>query len=248
MQGESRRFLPAHLLRGPFCWRPAVVQNADSLEPARQRTPNRRLPLLPNVTPVDGGSETCVVFLLGYPGVGKRTVGSHLAELLDGVLVDNQLINIPLLTLFKWDGKFLLPMEIWERVGPIREAVLGTIEDLAPRSNSYVFTNVLEDDEDGASQYDRIRSLAQRRGSLFLSVMLDCEVDEQVRRIDTPDRIDRLKGSDPEGYKRHRHQTKLFQPPPGDVVHIDTTKIRPRQNAETIYTMLLSRGFRRPST
>ena len=121
------------------------------------------------------------MFLLGYPGVGKRTVGSHLAELLHGVLVDNQLINIPLLTLFRWDGKFLIPQEIWKRVEPIREAVLGTIEDLAPKSNSYVFTNVLEDDEEGASQYDRIRSLVQRRGSLFLSVMLDCEVDEQVR-------------------------------------------------------------------
>lgn len=149
---------------------------------------------LPNVTSVNGGSETCVVFLLGYPGVGKRTVGSHLAELLDGVLVDNQLINIPLLTLFKWDGKFPIPPEIWERVGPIREAVLGTIEDLAPKSNSYVFTNVLEDDEEGVSHYKRIRSLAQRRGSLFLSVMLDCDVEEQVRRIDAPDRVARLKG------------------------------------------------------
>jgi predicted kinase len=45
--------------------------------------------------------ETCVVFMLGYPGMGKRTVGSHLAELLDAVLVDNQLINRPLLELFR---------------------------------------------------------------------------------------------------------------------------------------------------
>ena len=173
--------------------------------------------------------------MLGYPGVGKRTVGSHLAELLDGVLVDNALINLPLLTLFKWDGKFPLPMEIWERVKPIREAVLGTIEDLAPVSNSYVFTNMLKDDEDAASEYDSIRSLANRRGSLFLSVMVNCEVEEQVRRIDTPDRIARLKGSDPEGYRRHRHQTKLFEPPPEDVVHVDTTSIEPSLNAKTVY-------------
>jgi len=196
---------------------------------------------------VDTGFQTCVVFLLGYPGVGKRTVGSHLAELLDGVLVDNQLINIPLLTLFRWDGKFLIPPEIWERVGPIREAVLGTIEDLAPKSNSYVFTNVLEDDEDSVSHYERIRSLAQRRRSLFLSVMLDCDVEEQVRRIDAPDRIARLKGSDPEGYRWHRHHSTLFQPPPDEVVRIDTTNVGPRQNAETIFEILLSRGFQRAS-
>jgi hypothetical protein len=193
---------------------------------------------------VEDEYETCVVFLLGWPGVGKRTVGSHLAELVDGVLVDNQLINIPLLTLFRWDGKFLLPKEIWERVEPIREAVLGTIEDLAPKSNSYVFTNVLEDDDASTGHYERIRSLAQRRGSLFLPVMLGCDVEEQVRRIDAPDRIARLKGSDPEGYRWHRDHKKLFQPPPAEVVHLDTTRIAPRRNAEAICEMLRSRGFR----
>jgi hypothetical protein len=189
--------------------------------------------------------QTCVVFLLGHPGVGKRTVGTHLTELLDGVLVDNQLINLPLLTLFKWDGKFPIPGEIWERVVPIRNAVLGTIEDLAPKSNSYVFTNVLLDDESGANHYIDLRSLAQRRGSMFLSVMLNCDVDEQVRRIDTPDRIARLKGSDPEGYRRHRQQTKLFQPPSEEAMHVDTTEIDTRQNAETIYEALIGRGLAR---
>jgi hypothetical protein len=201
---------------------------------------------LPSVRQVEGGFETCVVFLLGYPGVGKRTVGSQLAGLLDGVLVDNSLINMPLLTLFKWDGKFPIPMEIWERVGPIREAVLGTIEDLAPGSNNYVFTNVLKADEDGRHQYEQLRELARRRGSLFLAVMLDCDVDEQVRRIDTPDRVARLKGSDPEGYRRHRQETRLFQPPREEVVHIDTTTTAPEQNATEIYQALLDRGLRRP--
>jgi hypothetical protein len=196
---------------------------------------------------VNGSFETCIVFLLGYPGVGKRTVGSHLAELLNGVLVDNQLINVPLLTLFKWDGNFLLPKEIWERAEPIREAVLGTIEDLAPKSNSYVFTDVLEHDGEGASQYDRIRSLASRRRSLFLSVVMDCDVDEQVSRIDNPDRVARLKGSDPEGYRRYRYETKLFRPPAEDAMQVDSTKIGARQNAELIYESLRNRGLRLPS-
>lgn len=90
-----------------------------------------------------GVFDTCVVFMLGYPGMGKRTIGSHLATLLDGVLVDNALINRPLLELFRWDGIEYLPPEIWNRTIPILDAVLGTIEDLAPPSNSYVFTNVI---------------------------------------------------------------------------------------------------------
>ena len=195
---------------------------------------------------MDERFETCVVFLLGYPGVGKRTVGAELAELLDAVLVDNQLINIPLLTLFKWDGKFAIPMEIWDRVVPIREAVLGTIEDLAPKSNSYVFTSVLQDDEEDAAHYERIRSLAHRRGSLFLAVVLDCDVEEQVSRIDNPDRIARMKGSDPEGYRWHRQATSLYEPPVAEVIHLDTTAVDALSNATRIYEALENRGLRLP--
>jgi shikimate kinase len=36
-----------------------------------------------------------MVFMLGYPGMGKRTVGSRLADELDGVLVDSQLLFYP---------------------------------------------------------------------------------------------------------------------------------------------------------
>ena len=154
------------------------------------------------------------MYTLGYPAVGKRTVGQQLADLLDGVLIDNQLIHHPVLALFRWDGKSPLPAEIWERTDPIRQTVLKAIEDLAPRSNSYVFTNCQEAGDWAAAQFDSVRSLAHRRGSLFLAVMLTCDVDEQVRRIDTPDRIALMKGSDPEGYRWHRQHVTLFQPPP----------------------------------
>jgi len=189
-------------------------------------------------------SSTAVVFLLGYPGMGKRTVGSALAKLLDAVLVDNQLINRPLLELFRWDGKESIPMEIWDRVIPIREAVLGTIEDLAPKTNSYVFTNVLHDDPGGTAHYERIRSLAHRRGSIFLAVMLDCDIDVQVSRIDNPDRIALRKGSDPEGYRIHRLTTRLLQPPDDEVLRIDTTSTSPSVNAETVRDELQRRGLR----
>ena len=193
---------------------------------------------------MDASFETAMVFLLGYPGMGKRTVGRSLANLLDGVLVDNQLINRPLLELFRWDGKQPIPVEIWDRVVPIRDAVLGTIEDLAPATNSYVFTNVLTDDADSLTHYEQVRDLAERRGSLFLAVMLDCDIDVQVSRIDNPDRIALLKGSDPEGYRHHRLTTTLLQPPAHEVLHIDTTTVPAADNAATIYRELVDRGLR----
>lgn len=187
--------------------------------------------------------KTCVVYMLGYPGMGKRTVGGQLATLLDGVLVDNALINRPLLELFRWDGVDPLPPEIWQYAVPIRDAVLATIEDLAPSSNSYVFTNVIEDGPTAAADYDRVRSVAYRRGSLFLSVMLTCDIDAQVSRIDNPDRVALRKGADPEGYRGHRLTTTLYQPPAPEVFHIDTTETPAVDNAKRILAELADRGF-----
>lgn len=190
--------------------------------------------------------DTCVVFMLGYPGMGKRTVGGELAKLLDGVLVDNALINRPVLELFQWDGIILLPPTIWTYAGRIRDAVIATIEELAPPTNSYVFTNVLEEGPDGAEGYERIRSLAARRRSLFLAVLLTCDIDVQVSRIANPDRVALRKGADPEGYRRHRLTSTLYQPPEAEVFSIDTTDTTPAENAQLILAELVRRGLTQP--
>ena len=197
----------------------------------------------PTDDPAAASFYTCVVYMLGYPGMGKRTIGKHLASLLDGVLVDNALINRPLLELFRWDGVAPLPPTIWDYAVPIQDAVLATIEDLAPPSNNYVFTTVIEEGPDAAQAYDRIRSLAHRRHSLFLAVMLTCDIDAQVSRIDNPDRIALRKGSDPDGYRGHRLTTRLYQPPSPEVIHLDTTTTSPADNAERIRLELLRRGL-----
>lgn len=121
--------------------------------------------------------------------------------------------------------------------------MLGVIEDLAPPTNSYVFTNVLEDGPDAAREYNRLRSLAARPESLFLSVMLTCDIDVQVDRIDNPDRVALRKGSDPEGYRGHRLATKLYQPPASEVIHLDSTKATPTSNARQVYQALQDRGY-----
>jgi len=192
---------------------------------------------------VQRGYDTAIVFLLGYPGMGKRTVGGALATLIDAVLLDNARIHGVLLEPFRWDGVTLLPPEIWDRVTPIRQALLGVIEDLAPASNSYVFTNVLEDEASSAEHYDSIKSLAARRGSLFLAVQLDCDIDVQVSRIANPDRIALRKGSDPPAYRWHRQNVTLFEPPAEDCYDIDTTSTSPQDNAELIRAELVRRGF-----
>ena len=233
---------PARLLRHDerVSAEAAASENADG---ATQVDDAVRRAAVPGRTVGRTGFDTCVVFMLGYPAMGKRTIGSRLAPLVDGVLVDNALINRPVLELFRWDGVALLPPEIWERTRPILDTVLSTIEDLAPPSNSYVFTDVIEDGPAAHAEYDRIRSLAVRRGSLFLAVVLDCDIDVEVSRIANPDRVALRKGSDPEGYRGYRLSTRLYQPPVEDVLHLDTTSTPASVNAARVLAELRRRGF-----
>jgi hypothetical protein len=76
--------------------------------------------------------------------------------------------------------------------------------------------------------------LARRRRSTFLAVVLTCDISEQVCRIDTPDRVARLKGSDPEAYRHYTRTTKLFVPPPDELLVLDTTHAPPAEVARTI--------------
>jgi hypothetical protein len=83
--------------------------------------------------------------------------------------------------------------------------------------------------------------LAERRGSLFLAVILTCDIDVQVSRIDNPDRVALRKGSNPEGYRGHRPSTKQYQPPPSQVIRLDTTEVTPASNAWRTYQALQDR-------
>jgi hypothetical protein len=121
---------------------------------------------------------------------------------------------------------------------------MGAIEHLAPSTTSYVFTNVLEEGPGAAEAYDAVRSLALRRQSLFLAVMLTCDLDEQVGRIANADRVALRKGSDPEGYRRYTSTVEMFQPPQEEVLHLDTSRVAPMENAKHILEELRRRGFR----
>ena len=72
---------------------------------------------------VDGShtlpSQPSIVYLLGHPGVGKYTVGQELARQTGAVLIDNQVINHPIIALFDWDGTSLLPLGTEDWMEPI---------------------------------------------------------------------------------------------------------------------------------
>lgn len=175
-----------------------------------------------------------IVYLLGYPGVGKYTVGRELARRMGAILIDSQVVNHPILALFNWDGKSQLPEGTFDRAEPIREAVFSALEDIAPKQMSYIFTNVLEDKSTDLAIYERLKGVASRRGSVFVPVMLTCAVDVQLRRVQSQERARRFKIADSKGVMHLMTTTPLYTPDDPELLTIDTTSLAPEQSASRI--------------
>lgn len=179
-------------------------------------------------------SAPAIVYLLGYPGVGKYTVGRELARRMGAILIDSQVVNHPILALLDWDGKSELPTGTFDRAEPIREAVFSALEDIAPQPMSYIFTNVLENKPEDVAIYERLKGIASRRSSVFVPVMLTCVADVQLRRVQSQERALRFKTADPDGVRHLMTTTTLYEPNDPELLTIDTTSLAPEQTASRI--------------
>jgi shikimate kinase len=177
-------------------------------------------------------APTSLVYLLGSPGVGKRTVAEALSARTGAIVLDNHRINLPIMSLFDWDGSERLPPEVWGYVDVIRSAVLDALAEIAPRQRSYVLTNALEVGYE--AWFDRIEGIARARGSVFVPVLLECELEEQLRRVASEDRVVRLKLSDPERAREFIAGTEFFRPAGPGALVVDTTHRAPDDTAALI--------------
>jgi hypothetical protein len=189
------------------------------------------------------------VYLVGFAGTGKLTIGRAFARLVGAKVVDNHWINNPIFGLIDPDGVTPLPDEVWAQVAKIREAVLETIATLAKPETSFVFTHEgVEDDPVDQAVFESIRSAAARRGARFVPVRLLCEESELVRRIQSPERAGLLKCVDPaDAINKSRHHVVLDPKLPATLT-LDVTIRTPEDSAAAILAHVRSRTPRTMSS
>jgi broad-specificity NMP kinase len=177
-----------------------------------------------------------IVHLIGFPGVGKLTIAKEvIRQRPDFVLVDNHLINNPVFSVVKADGKTPLPAEIWAKASQIRAIVLDTMATLSPSRLSFVMTNVAVEDEEDKAECRKIEAVAEQRGGQYFPVILTCDVEENRRRIVSPERGPNLKSIDPNEPDRLHKGTRLlsFEGHPNRI-QMDVTRTRPAEAAKRI--------------
>lgn len=178
--------------------------------------------------------DNTIIYLIGHFGVGKLTIAGQICALTDARLFDNHLINNVVFSLIRADGKTPLPDRTWELIQIIRDQAVAAIEELAPPDYSYVLTNFLADDEMDRAVYLQMESLARRRGSTFVPVVLTASDAAHAARIPSADRQARLKHTDAPSAERKRREAPLLRFEHPNRLDIDTTELSPRQSAEAI--------------
>lgn len=129
--------------------------------------------------------KTVIISLIGLAGSGKYTIAKEISE--NGYkLIDNHLINNPILSLLDLDGISPIPKIAWDAIYHIRNAVLEFIQE--DSHTNYVFTNELLKTDIDRDIYNKVLNAAIKRNSIFVPVKLQISSKELARRIVSPER------------------------------------------------------------
>ncbi|MEP4770002.1 MAG: AAA family ATPase [Roseibium sp.] len=145
-----------------------------------------------------------IVLLNGYPGVGKMTIGRYLAEIIDGKLLDiHSVYNVAFaLTEFK-SPQF---KETVRKTEAIAHDLILNLPDEVP----VVLTTVLTGESEWANEeWRRLEMLGNARPP-FCVVHIQCDLDENIRRIQSESRDGMRKPRSTEMVKRNQLQAKLL--------------------------------------
>jgi dephospho-CoA kinase len=173
-------------------------------------------------------NRTTLIYLIGRPGTGKYTISQELSKF--GFLIcDNQLINNPILTLVNYDGFSPVSRTAWNAIGKIRDIIFNFLEE--KQTESYVLTNVLEENEGDRRLYRQVEEMAKKRGSLFVPVKLLISEEEHLKRVVEPSRRERWKSRDPQEVYSKEALLKIEHP---HLLEMDVSLLPAAQAAEKI--------------
>lgn len=185
--------------------------------------------------------ENKIIYLIGFPGVGKYTIACALREKIGNCsLVDNHLINNPVFSLI--DMNKPIPERAWENIGRIWKAVIDTVIHLSPEHQNFILTNVLLDsNSDDYMHYDRLKQMAMARGADFIPIRLSCDLHEHKKRIVDEDRQVRFKDINPQSPAEYSKNEKLINIQHENLLDLDVTALSASGAADKILVHIKSK-------
>ena len=176
-----------------------------------------------------------IIYLIGHYGVGKLTIAKAICAMTDARLFDNHLANNVIFSLIRADGKTPLPESVWDMIDVIRGQAFKAIEELTPPDASFVLTNCLLESYPGDhASYEQVKSVASRRGNVFIPVMLTASDAAHAARVGSRERAERMKHTDVESAAEKRRTEELLRVDHPNRLDLDTSELPPDEAARLI--------------
>lgn len=192
-----------------------------------------------------------IIHLNGFPGTGKLTIARKLVEQLNRDFEKQLSSGSTSPTRAKLVHNHLLidpAAAVLERSQPgynelrtaIRQAVFTTlVNESSTYETIYVFTDWQSGNAVGSGVCEEYLAMAKARGSQFVPILITCDEQENVRRIQGVERAISTKLTDSELLVQWRQEV---DPPPVYLfkdeqarLELDVTRLSPEQAAEAIW-------------
>jgi len=178
-----------------------------------------------------------LIYLYGYPGVGKNTVAQQIEAQSGHIAIQNHLISNAFRHVIakqpKSDYAALEPLVKHHTM----KAWLNFLEfvDKAADDKGLIFTSVLYQNDPGRVEYfDFIRDWAHSRRRPFFPVRIVCSADEALRRAQSPNRNAEFKLNDPVILDKLMRENTLLSTAAENFLELDTTSLPADQAAAAI--------------
>ncbi|BCM89890.1 hypothetical protein IAD21_01740 [Abditibacteriota bacterium] len=179
--------------------------------------------------------KNTIIYLIGFPGTGKYTIAKEIAASSRARLIDNHLINNPIFSVLRTDGKTKLPKEVWDYTRRLGDIVREAVVELGAPEENFIFTNsITQENASDNIVYDKISQVAEQRASVFVPVRLLCSLPTLQSRIVGRDRTERMKMTDAAAIADFYNKFTVFDPQHPHQITLDVTEIQPHQAASQI--------------
>ena len=170
-----------------------------------------------------------IIHINSYPGVGKLTIATALAELIGARLLDNHTIYNVAFALTEFRSN-----EFYDTVRAVRDIAYRRVLDL-PVAVPVILTNWYSRDSGwGNENWDEIIALARKRGSRLNVVVLTCSPEENARRIQSSDRAAKRKPRDPDMIAANRNGRELLDRGGDRLLRLDVSNLSAEAAARDI--------------